>query len=153
MVQIIIREMKETDINSIYSITCKSLDEKFEPTVFNYFMMQWPRGQLVAEDYMGNILGFASGSKLMGARAALMMFAVREEYRSLGVGSKLLDYFRRAAVVEGVSSISLEVRPTNQKAIKFYKKNGFVETELLPRFYNDGGDAIRMMGTVWSGFN
>jgi len=93
-------------------------------------------------------VGFMSTSRLGDGRARILLFAVSPEYRGKGVGRQLLDSFRIRARMEGVVSITLEVRDTNIKARKFYKLNGFMETTLLPDYYQDGGEGIRMDGPV-----
>ena len=53
---------------------------------------------------------------------------------------------------EEVSTISLEVRVTNEPAIKFYEKIGFKKITIKEHYYDDGEDAIYMVkgGTnIW----
>ena len=52
------------------------------------------------------------------------------------------------AMLEGNIAITLEVRTSNTDARRFYKRNGFVETDILPQFYRDGGDGVRMSAPV-----
>ena len=51
-------------------------------------------------------------------------------------------------MMEGNISMTLEVRTTNTEARNFYKRNGFVETDILPHYYRDGGDGVRMTAQV-----
>ena len=142
----IVREFRPEDSEELYGIVLSSLDEQYEPTVFYYFHSQWPSGQLVVCDISGRPMGFLCSTKVGPNRARIMMFAVRSEYRNRGLGQLLLDRFRMNAMMNGMSTITLEVRPDNIRAIRFYKRNGFKETGVLPRFYKDGGDGIRMDG-------
>jgi [ribosomal protein S18]-alanine N-acetyltransferase len=136
--------MMPEDIGEVYKITCASLDQYFDPNVFTFFRMQWPRGQLVASDACGRIIGYIIGSRLDGGRASIAMFAVSDMHRSKGVGSRLLSAFRARAVSEGMMTMVLEVRSNNQRAMDFYKRHGFMVVEFLPSFYTDCGDAVRM---------
>ena len=140
-----IREYVQEDSDELYSIALSSLDEMYEPSVFFYFHSQWPAGQLVACDYSGRPVGFICSVRA-GNQVRVMMFAVRPEYRCKGLGQQLLDRLRMNAVMAGMTSMTLEVRPENVNAVRFYKRNGFRVTNTLPRFYQDGGDAIRMDG-------
>jgi ribosomal protein S18 acetylase RimI-like enzyme len=72
------------------------------------------------------------------------MFAVDPSLRSMGMGSELVIRFRQAAMISRISHISLEVRPSNVRAISFYKRHGFTPSEVLKGYYSDGGDAVRM---------
>jgi len=140
----IIREYEERDSDRLYEILCSSLDEMYRQEMFLYFHQQWPKGQLVVCDFAGRPIGFLSASKIDGSHARIMMFAVDPLHRSMGLGSKLLIQLKRVAMMNGISHISLEVRPSNMRAINFYKRHGFVPTEVLRKYYNDGGDAVRM---------
>ena len=77
-----------------------------------------------------------------------MLLGVLPEYRCRGIGKQLLDAFRMKAMLEGQIYIILEVRITNEGARRFYRRNGFVETDILKGYYRDGGDGVRMTGPV-----
>ena len=143
-----IREFAPNDTESVYMIALESLDEKYEPSVFGFFQSLWPGGQLVACDTAGKPVGFIFSTKIQNSAARIMMIAVSPEYRGNGIGQQLLDRFRLNAKLAGIYSITLEVRPTNIRAMKFYKRNGFAETETLYNFYQDGGNAVRMNGPI-----
>ncbi|HAZ30601.1 TPA: ribosomal-protein-alanine N-acetyltransferase [Candidatus Acetothermia bacterium] len=77
--------------------------------------------------------------------------AVAPAERRRGVASVLLAELIRIALAQGVSLLRLEVRRTNYGARAFYEHHGFREIGRVPRFYEDGGDAIRMERTLASG--
>ncbi len=113
-----------------------------------FFLAQWPEGQFVAESVTDGIVGVLCGAKLDGDRASISLLAVDSRSRGVGVGTSLLTALRQACVMEGISTIQLEVRTTNKSAIEFYIHHGFSVSESLPGFYNDGGDGYRMMLSV-----
>jgi len=139
-----IREYDHRDSNRLYEISCSSLDQIYKEEMFSYFHLQWPKGQLVACDYSGRPIGFVSSAKIDPSHARIMMFAVDRDHRSFGVGSGLLIELRHMAVMNGINHISLEVRQSNMRAINFYRRHGFVPTEVLRNYYTDGGDAVKM---------
>jgi GNAT superfamily N-acetyltransferase len=63
---------------------------------------------------------------------AIMKFWVRPELRSRGYGKIMLNYAESLTRKRGFSQLSLAVYEDNPKARIFYKKNGFVDTELPP---------------------
>lgn len=126
----------------------RNLDEYFAPEIFDYFMRQWRRGQLVACLPSGRIIGFIVGSLLSSDKAAISLFAIDAEYGRIGAGTQLLSSLRQRALMEGVRTIQLELRVENEGALNFYRMNGFVKVEYLPAFYNNGGDGVRMIGPV-----
>jgi len=145
MPYIMIRQMIISDIGHINEITCRSLDEYFPQEIFGIFMTGWQVGQLTAVDYSGIVMGFITGIRVSPDKVKITLFAVDKKYRYRGIGTGLLNEFRIRALSEGIRTIILEVRNTNVGAISFYEKRGFFRTESLKNFYNDGGDAIRMV--------
>lgn len=71
----------------------------------------------------------------------LVKIAVKKTSREKGFGNKLL-----AGIIEKLSkNIFLEVRITNEKAIKLYEKNGFKKINVRKNYYKDTGeDAVIM---------
>ena len=143
-----IRGFMKGDTDDLYSIALRSFDEYFEPSVFSFFDTQWHNGQLVACDIMGKPVGFITSERQGSRKVRILLFGVLPEYRNKGVGKMLLDAFRIRAMLEGNIAITLEVRTSNTDARRFYKRNGFVETDILPHFYRDGGDGVRMSAPV-----
>ncbi|MDR2867032.1 MAG: GNAT family N-acetyltransferase [Methanomassiliicoccaceae archaeon] len=144
----IVREYCPGDSDRIYGIICSSLDETYKQELLSYLYLQWPKGQLVACDFSGRPVGFLSASRIDAAHARIMLLAVDGDRRSVGIGSKLFTHFRHIALMNGMNHISLEVRPSNMRAVNFYRRHGFVATEVLRNYYNDGGDAVRLNLTL-----
>ena len=136
------------DSDELFNIALRSFDEYFEPSVFSYYDTQWHNGQLVACDITGKPIGFITSERMGSRKVRILLFGVLPEYRNMGIGRQLLDAFRMRAMLDGNISISLEVRTSNQSARRFYKRNGFIETDILPRYYRDGGDGVRMTAAV-----
>lgn len=67
--------------------------------------------------------------------AEIYNIAVEINQREKGIGQALLDEFLSIAKDLDISNIWLEVRAANYAAINFYKKNGFVETQIRRDFY------------------
>ena len=140
----IVRKYTGSDSDRLYEIICASLDEPYAKEMIPYFHAQWSDGLLVACDFTGRPIGFLAASKIDSSNARIMMFAVDPVHRSMGIGSELLINLKRVAMMNGIAHISLEVRPSNMRAINLYKRHGFVPTEVLRDYYNNGGDALRM---------
>ena len=143
----IVRDFRLSDISDLYRLASLSLDEEYAPEIFNYFHMQWPAGQLVVCLPDGRVVGFISSTRTDGD-ARIMLFAVDPMYQGRGAGSRLLDALRMRARMNGIHTLTLEVRNNNIRAISFYRHRGFMTSGVLERFYNDGGSAVRMTGYV-----
>lgn len=67
---------------------------------------------------------YANDSK--SRTAYISLIAVRPEYQRAHVGKRLLRYCMEMAIERGMQSCVLEVRKSNDSAIQFYRRNGFV---------------------------
>jgi len=72
--------------------------------------------------------------------------------RRCGVGSKLVDEALAYAKACGVRLVLLEVRRSNEPAIRLYEKHGFVVSGVRERYYSDNDeDALEMALTLGLG--
>ena len=90
---------------------------------------------LVAE-HAGNIIGMCTGqltvSTAEGGPALLVEdVVVAEDWRSKGVGSRLMDEMSRWALQAGVSRLQLLADRTNSRALGFYMNTGWRSTKLI----------------------
>ena len=60
--------------------------------------------------------------------AYITLFGVKEAYGRQGVGSLLLKACEELALRRGMDRIRLEVTDSNERAVHFYAKNGFIRT-------------------------
>lgn len=77
--------------------------------------------------------------------AHITTIAVAPEHRRRGLAERLLERLDRALVERGITSIVLEVRVGNTAAQSLYKTCGFVITQRLAGYYNDGEDGFLMV--------
>lgn len=138
-----IRHVQASDIFPVIALAFETLPERYNPAIFNQFYESFPEGFLVAYDDT-TLIGFLIGVKTTPNTARLLMLSIYEKNRKQGVGSALLNQFLREMRALRVTIVELEVRTTNTGAVAFYKKQGFIQQELLSRFYQNGEDAYRM---------
>lgn len=61
---------------------------------------------------------------------------VHPDHRGQGYGSRLLDYAKNFAREKGFSRITLLTDKPNDRSQQFYRRHGFVESDMIPlRFY------------------
>ena len=70
----------------------------------------------------------------------IMKIATLEEYRKQGLGALIIKELSKYG-----RDIFLEVRETNEAAIKFYHENGFVDIGKRKHYYADTGEAAILM--------
>ena len=128
-----IRELEEKDfikVNELlkdfnYELNKESFDNDFLKTLVyeNGFI----KGVLVYQ-YIYN-------------RAEIDYIIVDNNYRKLGIATKLLKYLEDSHKLD---NITLEVRESNKEAINFYLKNGFKEVTRRKNYYKEE-DGILMI--------
>ncbi|MEG2117213.1 MAG: ribosomal protein S18-alanine N-acetyltransferase [Clostridia bacterium] len=99
------------------------------------------RGYSVKEQ--GKIIAYYSFYAIP-PEAHIANVAVVAENRGKGLADMMMqDLFERAKPL-GIDEFTLEVRPSNTKALNLYEKYGFKQEGLRKRYYGDGEDAIIM---------
>ena len=87
-----------------------------------------------ALDLQGRIIGY--GVMSLGAgEAHILNVCVREEFRTVGFGRRLLEHLLERALAAGVNEAFLEVRPSNLAAIRLYQKLGFEQIGIRRGYY------------------
>lgn len=75
----------------------------------------------------------------------ILNLAVHPAKRDQGLGCRLLKETIKEGTADGVEQIWLEVRVSNRTARNLYRKVGFEEVGLRPRYYRDTNeDAVSM---------
>ncbi|MEP6647211.1 MAG: GNAT family N-acetyltransferase [Saprospiraceae bacterium] len=127
-----IRKVKETDIESIHSLvrelaeyekglhklttTSESFLHDFRDKIFDAFVAE-TEGKVV-----GMALYFMAFSTWRGRMLYLEDFVVRQTERGSGIGKLLFDAFLDEAKRQEVSLVKWQVLDWNEPAINFYKK-------------------------------
>jgi len=99
----------------------------------------------------GRLLGY-SLAVLVADEAHLGNLAVHPEARGVGVGQALLDDLFQVAEKRRATRLTLEVRESNERARKFYYRNGFIDVAIRKNYYrNPVEDAIVMLRSLRGG--
>lgn len=96
------------------------------------------------------IIGFVVVHLLAGENsfesAEIYNIAVKTKFRRKGVGQKLFDETIRDLKNQSISEVWLEVRKSNENALKFYQKNGFEkQSERKDYYQNPSEDALILL--------
>lgn len=75
----------------------------------------------------------------------IFSIAVLPEMQGKHLGKQMLEHIIRLAHSRKVSRISLEVRESDPKLVRFYEQAGFKKTEHLPDYYVKNEHAFRMV--------
>jgi ribosomal-protein-alanine N-acetyltransferase len=138
-----IRCVQANDIFPVIALAYDTLPERYNPSIFNQFYESFPEGFLVAlHDH--TLVGFLIGIKTTKNTARILMLSVNNNNRKQGIGSALLKKFLSEMKNHEIKQVELEMRTTNESALKFYIKQGFILREKLQHFYQNGEDAYSM---------
>jgi ribosomal-protein-alanine N-acetyltransferase len=74
--------------------------------------------------------------------AHITLLAIAPPYRGQGLGRRLLLHLLTSARQRGLARATLEVRATNQLALKLYQSLGFRTAGRRRKYYSDGEDAL-----------
>jgi ribosomal-protein-alanine acetyltransferase len=104
-----------------------------------------PSAELMLAEREGEPVGYVLLLYRKGAKAArLYSLATSPDARGKGTGAKLVQAAARRAIVRSCDRLRLEVRSSNAAAIRLYERAGFSELEIMPAYYDDGEDGLRM---------
>ncbi|WP_457636280.1 ribosomal protein S18-alanine N-acetyltransferase [Persephonella sp.] len=121
------------------------------------FEYPWSDTQILSENsfsvkkvilFSNKIIGFFAG-EIIFSEGSITMIALKKEFQGKGIGRYLLDWFVGLSKEKGVKNVWLEVSDKNKKAVRFYKKYGFVTEDIRPSYYKDGSDALIMRYPVY----
>ena len=138
-----VRQFAPQDVPSVAATVRDSLRENYPTSLYLDIHRWWRDGFLVAEE-AGAVVGFVAAVVSAPQTARILMLAVYAPWRRRGIGSALMDAFLKECAMRGIRDIELEVRKSNEAAIRFYMRYGFEVTNLLPKFYTDGEDGFKM---------
>ncbi len=102
----------------------------------------WPRDPVTAED----VVAFG-GLWLMVDEAHITTIAVEPSHRGRGIGEALIVEMAKLSQLRGATRMTLEVRMSNRVAQNLYRKYGFVDHGVRPRYYSDDREDALIM---WS---
>lgn len=144
LAMVVIRPAKLFDIPEVMRIEGDSFRERYPRGIFLTFLDRNPDTFLVAE-YNGKVIGYVMAYLRPDLEGHIMSIAVDPAYRGNGIGSALLTEAIERLIKKGARYIGLEVRVSNQGAIRLYQRFGFKKVKRVIGYYSDGEDAYYML--------
>jgi ribosomal-protein-alanine N-acetyltransferase len=148
-----IRRAEISDLIPIMEINLKTLPEHYSDYFYESLLAEIPEAFIVAEiggKYVGYIMckteyGFSNFKKLGFVKKGHMVsVAVLDDYRKKGIGRVLVEESIKGIKSKKCNEFHLEVRCSNNEAVRMYEKLGFVIRQQLNAYYRDGEDAYLM---------
>jgi len=140
-----IREAEQADLLSVYRIEKTCFPQPWPFSAFERFLGE--PGFLVADDGE-RVVGYVVSNLVPNHGRDIghvKDLAVRPDARGRGVGRTLLERALVSLSIDGASLVKLEVRESNDPALSLYRDVGFEPMRRVPRYYEDGEDALLMV--------
>jgi ribosomal-protein-alanine N-acetyltransferase len=139
----LVRKMTEPDLDEVMKIEQEA------------FSLPWSRDSYLGElknsfanylvcDDAGDITAYG-GIWAVFEEAHITNVAVAREFRGQGMGCAVMEELENIARGKHATRILLEVRPTNEAALKIYQKLEYVQTSLRKGYYTDNGEDAMIM--------
>lgn len=140
------RRAKESDADGIYFVEAHCFAVPWSFDSIQYDVSFNPDSLYVVALEHGHVVGF-TGMHAVCDEGHIMNMAVLEEYRQHGIGQKLMETLFSLSP-EAVSSYTLEVRRSNEAAIRLYRRLGFYGVGFRRDYYtHPTEDALIMWRT------
>lgn len=128
-----IREMSLEDLSAVVSLEEKSFtvpwsEDLLEDALESSLDCLW----VLTEEEC--VIGYCN-FRMIAGEGELMRIAVDPDFRGRGYGRKLMEHLEKAAEENQIEAITLEVRASNQAAIRLYKTYGFQTEAVRKRYY------------------
>jgi len=134
------------DLPEVVEIERRSFSSPWSAESFRFELQENPYASLfvVRPSGGGPIIGFAS-VWILDQELKINIIAVRADRRSKGVGACFLTYLLDFATGQGCRTASLEVRPSNEAAIRLYRSAGFQPVGRRRSYYQDTHEDALLM--------
>lgn len=146
----VISGMSLHDIPGVLEIENASFPTPWSESAFRYELQENPYASLFVARTRDEsaVIAFAC-AWIVDQEMKINNIAVHPVYRARGVGGRFLKFLLEYAGSQGCREVTLEVRPSNEAALRLYRKSGFVPVGRRKHYYSDTHeDAIVMWRRV-----
>jgi len=136
-----VRQARRADLLAVYRIETASFPQPWPFAAFEQYLGD--PGFLVAanDTVFGYIVADAVSNQMMPV-GHIKNLAVKQNQRGRGLGSLLLSRGIEMLEANGIGTIKLEVRRSNEPALELYRSYGFAHRTTIEGYYHDGEDAL-----------
>ena len=134
MTDIVIREMSDEDIDKVSIIEEECFSMPWKPDDFRQ-MIENDNMTYVVLTLDGEVIGGA-GLRCILTDGEITNVAITKKHRGKGYAKPMLEKRMELGRKLGCEAFTLEVRVSNEPAIRLYKSLGFREAGIRPNFYD-----------------
>lgn len=146
--RLLIRPMADTDIEDVLAIEQASFVNPWTLEALRYELHENPVATVMVLTYANKVIGYVDFWITFDS-ACINKIAIHESLRGHQLGKVLMqDTLLRLENSDEIKAITLEVRVSNERAIRFYTDFGFEIVVTKKQYYEDGEDAHYMVKVV-----
>ena len=139
-----LRLMQESDLPMVHAIEVLSFPTPWSMESLYKEIAENPAARYLVLSQDDEVIAYA-GVWLLLDEGHITNLAVHPKHRRKGLASAILAALLRLCCCYGVHAATLEVRPSNQAAIKLYESFGFTVTGLRKGYYTDTKEDALLM--------
>jgi ribosomal-protein-alanine N-acetyltransferase len=140
-----IRQAKVEDLDKIYELETLCFKDPYPKNLLYILFSLYPELFLVTETD-NKIVGYVSGLVRRDGYGHIVSICIHPDYRRKGLGTAMMYAIEKILKENfGVCRYRLEVRVSNEVAIKLYHKLGYRIVKTIPKYYLDNEDAYLMI--------
>ncbi len=140
----LIRDMEISDIDEVLEIENSAFTSAWNRQDFMYELQVNPFSKIVVATMESEIVGYL-GYWMLGDQSQITTLATKANYLRKGIAKKLMDFCIEESVQANYQVMTLEVRISNDNAIKLYENCGFTKETIRKNYYADTGEDAYLM--------
>ena len=134
------RSAEEKDVSEIARIEALSFKTPWSVEMISSEMKE-PISHFTVATFGERVIGYFGYLHILD-ELHILNVAVDPDHREQGVGKRLMARMLEEARALSVRAITLEVRESNQSAVRLYERAGFVLAGVRPHYYTDKENAL-----------
>lgn len=131
--EILIRDLRPEDVSAVLTIEKASFSTPWSEILFMNEIFK-PRSLAKAAMIGEKLVGYICANYLL-EEGHILNVTVHPDHRQQGIASQLVHYMIDLLNIEGCRTIFLEVRISNEAALKMYEKAGFIQIGTRKAYY------------------
>ena len=139
-----IRKMTHEDLDRIDELEQELFTSPWPKEEYIYEIDKNPFANVYVLEEDGVIVGYFD-YWILYEQAQIATIGTKKTHQRQGYGQEMLAFMINQASQEGCEVMSLEVRVSNEKAIRLYEKNGFIKVNTRKNYYSDNHEDAYLM--------
>lgn len=139
-----IRSMTVGDLDQVMLLELACFSVPWTKEAFETELVKNQLAHYIVIEEDNEIIGYGGVWYIMD-EGHITNVAIHPEHRKKGLGKKLVQGMKNAAVHHEIKQMTLEVRKSNVAAITLYERMGFEVAGVRPKYYTDNNEDALIM--------